>query len=198
MPSIDLNKLRIQAENDYVTNVIDIININQFNKLKNNGIYNYVDGTQVKLTKTNKIVLRDNFVCQSCRKKTDYAVIMENTNGVGEVYYNVAFYVYKTNDKRFYTMTKDHIIPKSLSGSDHKQNLQSLCMKCNQSKADTVEHLAKGAIKLLPSQIAIAVKNEKAYKQLVHNLNELIENMPWYLKLLKVDKLLTRIIRESN
>jgi hypothetical protein len=35
-------------------------------------------------------------------------------------------------------MTKDHIYPKSKGGSDEIENMQTMCYRCNQYKADTV------------------------------------------------------------
>lgn len=35
-------------------------------------------------------------------------------------------------------MTKDHIYPKSKGGSDRLDNLQTMCVNCNNAKADTI------------------------------------------------------------
>jgi hypothetical protein len=34
--------------------------------------------------------------------------------------------------------TKDHILPKSKGGADHIDNLQTMCYRCNEAKADSV------------------------------------------------------------
>lgn len=39
-------------------------------------------------------------------------------------------------------MTKDHIYPKSKGGSDHLDNLQTMCVNCNNAKADMVPNNA--------------------------------------------------------
>jgi 5-methylcytosine-specific restriction endonuclease McrA len=43
-------------------------------------------------------------------------------------------------------MTKDHIYPKSKGGSDGIENMQTMCVRCNQNKADTIpEHYMQAA-----------------------------------------------------
>jgi 5-methylcytosine-specific restriction enzyme A len=35
-------------------------------------------------------------------------------------------------------MTRDHIIPKSKGGSDHLNNMQTMCTKCNNKKGNSI------------------------------------------------------------
>lgn len=37
-------------------------------------------------------------------------------------------------------MTKDHIVPKSKGGSNHIDNLQTMCIECNEEKADEIRN----------------------------------------------------------
>ena len=37
-------------------------------------------------------------------------------------------------------MTKDHIIPRALGGPDEASNYQTMCIRCNGSKADKITH----------------------------------------------------------
>jgi ADP-ribose pyrophosphatase len=44
------------------------------------------------------------------------------------------FYARHNGDKQLILMTKDHIVPKSLGGADHRSNLQTMCTICNNLK----------------------------------------------------------------
>ena len=45
--------------------------------------------------------------------------------------------LYAVNDKgEEVLMTKDHILPKSLGGPDHLNNMQSMCKRCNENKSN--------------------------------------------------------------
>lgn len=52
-------------------------------------------------------------------------------------------------------MTKDHIVPKSLGGYDHLNNMQTMCEECNRDKRNTVttEDYERGYYKELEKDI---------------------------------------------
>ncbi len=54
----------------------------------------------------------------------------------GNIYDRYHFNLYGMNGKKEVMMTKDHIIPKSIGGSDLLDNLQVMCVHCNNEKAD--------------------------------------------------------------
>lgn len=191
----DIIELVEQVERDFGTKVVDVVGINEFMDMRNSGVFTFKNGKQIKLTATGKIVLRDNFTCKQCKIKTKYAVIIENINAK-EDYYNVAFYTQKRTKEgyRYLVMTKDHIIPKSLGGSNNKKNYQLYCVDCNADKADTIDNLSSGLVRLNPAQIANAVKDQKELVCVREKIKETIASLPWYLKLLKVDKLLNSLL----
>lgn len=193
---IDIIDLVEQAEREFGTKVIDVLDINKFASMKDDGVYTYYDGKNIKLTTTGKIVIRDFYTCKDCKSKTKYAVILKNENAKMD-YYNVAFYTYKKvkNEVRFFVMTKDHIIPKSLGGSDKQKNFQLLCVECNAKKADTIDNLSSGLIKLNPAQVATAVKDQKRLRQIEDEIKKTLDTLPWYLRILKVNKMLQSLLK---
>jgi len=48
------------------------------------------------------------------------------------------FNLYAKKDGRLMMMTKDHIIPKSKGGPDHIDNMQPMCLSCNNKKGDKI------------------------------------------------------------
>lgn len=49
------------------------------------------------------------------------------------------FNLYAEKDGKWIMMTKDHIVPRSKGGSNHIDNLQTMCEYCNCKKGDTLE-----------------------------------------------------------
>lgn len=48
------------------------------------------------------------------------------------------FNLYGHKDGEWVQMTKDHIVPRSKGGRDNQENLQTMCSRCNEAKADHV------------------------------------------------------------
>lgn len=43
------------------------------------------------------------------------------------------------DDGKYVLMTMDHIIPKSKGGADHIDNMQTMCIVCNNNKGDIID-----------------------------------------------------------
>jgi len=59
----------------------------------------------------------------------------------GQIYSRAHFNLYAEVNSMLILMTKDHIIPRSRSGSDNLDNLQTLCTKCNNRKNDKIVNI---------------------------------------------------------
>lgn len=60
--------------------------------------------------------------------------ILKTKNKVGQIHFDL----YRLSEHGRRLMTVDHIIPKSLGGTNDIDNLQPMCCKCNQKKGSTV------------------------------------------------------------
>lgn len=70
----------------------------------------------------------DDYACIDCGRRAIAAEVWEDTvNGT-------PFIMFRTIQNRF--LTKDHIVPKSKGGSNHKSNLQTMCNYCNSHKSN--------------------------------------------------------------
>lgn len=71
-------------------------------------------------------------VCACCGQRG--TVMMLDVHGC--MFSRAHFNLYAVEGKKLILMTKDHIIPRSKGGTDHLDNLQTLCTKCNNKKGD--------------------------------------------------------------
>ncbi|MEM2159450.1 MAG: HNH endonuclease [Candidatus Nitrosotenuis sp.] len=82
----------------------------------------------VRFTKTLKIFAKKGTVCVGCGA--------EGTHFEHSLEFGLVLFTNKNGKK--VKMTRDHIIPKSLGGTDMFDNLQVMCEECNCRKADNV------------------------------------------------------------
>lgn len=84
-----------------------------------------------------KVLKKDNFTCTWCNLEGKFAAVEKQKNHTPHVN------IYGINENGHEVlMTQDHKIPQCLlKGSDIKnsyRNLQTMCTKCNQKKADVI------------------------------------------------------------
>lgn len=114
-----------------------------------------------------KVFQRDNCTCKSCGATGQYLVRGKNT-GVRNT--KGTAHIIATNLE---ILTIDHIIPHSVSKSSVIENLQTLCNKCNNQKANTINETEE--IKEIDKVIMVKKQLHKP-KNL---LDELAISMPW-------------------
>lgn len=92
------------------------------------------DGDVIQMSSMRYKVFKESLVCCNC-------------GAVGSRFYkektevtNRRFHLnlYAVVDGKEVLMTKDHIIPKSKGGPDTLDNLQTMCIICNEAKADKI------------------------------------------------------------
>lgn len=152
--------------------------------------------SDIVATKTVKTVLNDKKKCVGCGGKSNYAAVVRNIN-TGRL--NVLFFI-RNKDNEFMPLTKDHITAKANGGTDTFQNLQSMCLPCNNEKADLGNDIR---IASLPDEIVVKkehyenlIQKQKDFSYMRKNIKEVLRRMPWYVKIFGVHKLIARKIKE--
>lgn len=88
-----------------------------------------LEGYTVKVTSVRLMTFATTgLACVSCGIKADYFEVNDNTSGAHINLYGV------TKLEIPVLMTKDHIRPKCHGGSDRLDNMQTMCLRCNNAK----------------------------------------------------------------
>jgi 5-methylcytosine-specific restriction endonuclease McrA len=91
------------------------------------------NGYKVKMNSLRyKTFVRSGIRCVNCGIKGTYFALERND---GDHMYHFNLYAINSSGHEV-LMTKDHIIPVSKGGSNSPANLQTMCAKCNNKKAD--------------------------------------------------------------
>lgn len=146
----------------------------------------------IKPSRTVKVVHSDGYKCVKCKKEAKFVTYQES-NDNGQIY--IYFWVRKPNC--CVPLTKDHIHAKSLGGTDAYENLQSLCYICNQEKSDDIILPTEGSEsrpkKVLDAEVYKDYKKKVAdFKYLRKRIKRFKKTMPWYMRVLGVDKYFER------
>ena len=94
--------------------------------------YIELDGIKIKTTSQRYLVFRNSLQCASCGLKATHFAAERCLYQEAEHYH---FNLYGLKDDGSEVMfTKDHIVPKAAGGKNKLQNLQTMCVECNQKK----------------------------------------------------------------
>ena len=84
------------------------------------------------------LMLRDNFTCVACDLVATHFWLERNGR---ELHFNLYAENRTPGAKYDILFTKDHIMPKSLGGTNELENLQLMCCQCNHKKQDRIVSL---------------------------------------------------------
>ena len=152
---------------------------------------------QLKPSRTVKVISNDNFLCKQCEGKAEY-VTYQRANDNQQIY--ISFWIEKTNE--YVPLTKDHILAKSLGGTDAFENLQSLCYLCNQEKSDDLVSLDDQSVRsqqqtlLNKDQLDDYKKKVAHFKYARKKMKKLYNTVPWYYRILGVHKFIDKQLIE--
>lgn len=103
-----------------------------FERIKKNALVE-LDGDLIKgNSQRYQVFFTKGLKCTCCGIEGKYFVKEKNKNTRS---YHLNLYGIDENGKEV-LITKDHIIPKSKGGRDNLDNYQTMCIRCNQAKAD--------------------------------------------------------------
>jgi 5-methylcytosine-specific restriction endonuclease McrA len=88
---------------------------------------------------------RDPLVCVSCGMKATHFAVEWCDKNYKKLKLRPHINLYGKNEYGDDVLfTKDHIIPKSKGGSDHTDNMQIMCKKCNEKKGNELPNIGLG------------------------------------------------------
>lgn len=150
-------------------------------------------GHAVTCSRTSKVTIRDKFKCKSCGLKATHAIIMRNV-----ISNQNAICFVGVKDGKYVPFTKDHIVPKMLGGRDNMNNLQAMCLPCNQDKSHVFEEsnqCNKGIITITRDEYNRLMRKQTDFANARSIIKRSVKKLPWYLKLLGADKFIIKRIQ---
>ena len=99
-------------------------------------VYRLPSGTLFTMNNTVRVFVHKGTTCTDCGAKSKYYIENPQTQlseKLGQECVSLVLF----NENRI-KMTKDHIYPKSLGGTNSLSNMQPMCATCNVNKKDTV------------------------------------------------------------
>lgn len=93
------------------------------------------DGDMIKITSDRLRTFKTKgTVCVKCGLEASY-LVKERSNSETPFHFNM----YGVNSEGEEVLfTKDHIVPKSRGGSNHLENYQTMCCRCNEEKGNKI------------------------------------------------------------
>jgi len=122
-----------------------IIDTNKLPKVADRGqlLFKSYIGYPVKMNSRNLQVFKTKgIICNGCGLKGRYFALEIQFSDWPKPYYTLNMY-----GKKNILFTKDHIIPKSVGGSDGLDNLNTMCINCNLKKSDNMTKKSEGKLK---------------------------------------------------
>lgn len=119
----------------YRLNIYEVDEILEFLKDSHGMKYNNYEGFKIKTSSMRmQTFYTKGCECCKCKRKGKYFALERS---IDHRMYHLNLYGFE--DGKEILFTKDHITPKSKGGKDKLENFQTMCVKCNQDKADKIE-----------------------------------------------------------
>jgi 5-methylcytosine-specific restriction endonuclease McrA len=111
----------------------------------------------VRMNSVRYQVFKTGTTCKACGIEGAFFALEKDRMVEGDSGYHFNLYAL-SKDGEEVLMTKDHILPKSKGGSDKLTNLQTMCIRCNNAKGNTIDGkkqylLVNGKTKLLTIEL---------------------------------------------